>query len=64
MAVLQFGDITDEGIRHTVRKRGKPINDEDVASAPRALDQIKAGDLRVVPQNAAMTGLAARWPRT
>lgn len=58
MAVLQFGDMTDEGIRHTLRKRGEPVTDENVASARRALDQLKAGDLRVVPQNAAITGLA------
>jgi hypothetical protein len=60
MAVLQFGEMTDEGIRHTLRKRGKPVTDEEVAKGRRALDQLKSGDLRVVPADAFMTGLAGR----
>lgn len=60
MAVLQFGDMTDAGITQTLRKRGKPVTDEEVASARWALDQLKDGDLRVVPPDALMTGIAGQ----
>lgn len=58
MFVLEHKDLSDDGIRSLLFERGIDASDAGVARARAALEQIKSGDMRLVPQDPAMTSMA------
>ncbi|WP_426504445.1 DUF4238 domain-containing protein [Dactylosporangium sp. McL0621] len=56
---LQFGQLTDEGLRQILGKRGRPADDAGVAAARQFIDELNAGTARVTEQQAAMAARSA-----
>ncbi|WP_203785967.1 DUF4238 domain-containing protein [Paractinoplanes rishiriensis] len=56
---LQFGEITDDGLRRLLNKRGRPTDDAGVAAARRMIDELNAGKVRVSEQQAAVAARSA-----
>jgi len=59
MMLLQYGQMTDEGIRRRLREQGKPATQEEVGRMRAFIDDWKAGKYFIGPQPAALVALAS-----
>ncbi len=57
--LIQYGNISDEGIRRLLRKQGKKATSEEVGSMREFIDAWKAGRYVIGPQPAARVALAS-----
>jgi hypothetical protein len=55
---IQYGDLTDEGIRRELIRRGAEPTPKLIRESRRLLDEVRDGSLFVAPQDAALTGHA------
>lgn len=58
--MVKYGDLSDEGIRSELRRRGADPTAQLVEESRRFLEKVRDGKLTVEPQDAALVGAAAQ----
>ncbi|MEV4536260.1 DUF4238 domain-containing protein [Asanoa sp. NPDC049518] len=56
---LQFGQVTDDGLRRLLKRKGRPADDAGVAAARRVIDEVNAGTAWISEQQAAVAARSA-----